>query len=209
MEKVSVLYEDNHLIIVAKQAGTLIDDLQEQVKMYLKEKYKKPGNVFLGMVHQLDRNVSGIVLFAKTSKGAARLSEQFRRHTIEKIYEARIENFDDLPDHGTLVNWLVHDEQKNITSVFDEEVPHSKYAELSYKKLKDRVKIMLKTGRQHQIRVQFAYFGHPLVGDGKYGSKKVFEDRHIELCATELTFTTATGDEKKTIVYNSFYGQNK
>jgi len=206
MEKVNVLYEDNHLIIVAKQAGTLIDDLQEQVKAYLKEKYKKPGNVFLGMVHQLDRNVAGVVLFAKTSKGAARLSEQFRRHTVEKIYEASVENFENLPDHGVLVNWLVHDENKNITSVFDEEVPHSKFAELSYKKNKDKVKIILKTGRQHQIRAQFAHFGHPLIGDAKYGSKETFEDKHIELCAVSLSFTTATGDEKKTIVYTNPYG---
>lgn len=206
MEKVNVLYEDNHLIIVAKKAGTLIDDLQEQVKAYIKEKYNKPGNVFLGMVHQLDRNVSGIVLFAKTSKGAARLSEQFRRHTIEKIYEASVENFNDLPEHGTLVNWLTHDENKNITSVFDEEVPHSKYAELSYKKVGDKVKINLKTGRQHQIRAQFAYFGHPLLGDTKYKSSISFEDKHIELCAVSLSFTTATGDEKKTIVYTTQHG---
>lgn len=206
MEKVNVLYEDNHLIIVAKQAGTLIDDLQEQIKAYLKEKYKKPGNVFLGMVHQLDRNVAGVVLFAKTSKGAARLSEQFRRHTVEKIYEASVENFENLPDHGILINWLVHDENKNITSVFDEEVLNSKFAELSYKKNKDKVKIILKTGRQHQIRAQFAHFGHPLVGDAKYGSKKTFEDKHIELCAVSLSFVTATGDEKKTIVYTNPYG---
>lgn len=206
MEKVNVLYEDNHLIIVVKPAGVLIDDLQDKVKIYIKEKYKKPGNVFLGMVHQLDRNVSGIVLFAKTSKGAARLSEQFRRHAVEKVYEARVENFEDLPEHGTLVNWLVHDENKNITSVFDEEVPQSKYAELSYKKIKDRVRIILKTGRQHQIRAQFSYFGHPLLGDFKYGSKKIFDDKHIELCAVSLSFTTATGDEKKTIVYNATYG---
>ena len=206
MEKVNVLYEDNHLIIVAKQAGTLIDDLQEQIKAYLKEKYKKPGNVFLGMVHQLDRNVAGVVLFAKTSKGAARLSEQFRRHTVEKVYEASVENFENLPDHGILINWLVHDENKNITSVFDEEVPNSKFAELSYKKNKDTVKIILKTGRQHQIRAQFAHFGHPLVGDTKYGSKKTFEDKHIELCAVSLSFVTATGDEKKTIVYTNPYG---
>lgn len=206
MEKVNVLYEDNHLIIVAKPAGVLIDDLQEQIKRYIKEKYNKPGNVFLGMVHQLDRNVSGVVLFAKTSKGAARLSEQFRRHTIEKIYEAKVENVKDLPEHGTLVNWLTHNDDTNITSVFDEEVPHSKYAELSYKKIGEKVRISLKTGRQHQIRAQFAYFGHPLIGDGKYGSKTVFEDRHIELCATSLSFTTATGDEKKTIVYTNSYG---
>lgn len=206
MDKVNVLYEDNHLIIVAKPAGVLIDELQEQVKGYIKEKYNKPGNVFLGMVHQLDRNVSGIVLFAKTSKGAARLSEQFRRHTVEKVYEAKVENFESLPDHGILINWLVHDENKNIASVFDEEVPNSKFSELSYKKIKDRVKIILKTGRQHQIRAQFAHFGHPLVGDTKYGSKQKFDDKHIELCAVSLSFTTATGDEKKTIVYNAFHG---
>lgn len=206
MEKINVLYEDNHLIIVAKPAGLVMDDLAVLVKTYIKEKYNKPGNVFLGTVHQLDRNVSGVVLFAKTSKGAARLSEQFRRHTIEKVYDAQVENFESLPERGVLINWMMHDENKNLASVFDEEVPHSKYAELSYKKVGDKVKIHLKTGRQHQIRAQFAHFGHPLLGDAKYGSKKTFDDRHIELSAVSLSFITATGDEKKTIVYNGPHG---
>lgn len=205
MEKITVLYEDNHLIAVAKPAGVLIDTLQNQVKEYLKEKYQKPGNVFLGMIHQLDRNVRGITLFAKTSKGASRLSEQFREHTVEKIYEALVEG--DLPASGTLQNFLVHDERENYTKVYDREVPRSQFAELSFTARGNMARITLETGRQHQIRAQFSHIGHPLVGDTKYGSKTSFPDQHIELCAVELSFTTATGDERKKIVYDSGYGR--
>lgn len=205
MEKVTVLYEDNHLIAVVKPAGVLIDTLQDQVKEYIKEKYQKPGNVFLGMIHQLDRNVRGIVLFAKTSKGASRLSEQFREHTVEKIYEALVEG--ELPPSGTLQNFLVHDERENYTKVYDHEVPRSQYAELSFVGKGNVARITLKTGRQHQIRAQFSHIGHPLLGDTKYGSKTSFPDQHIELCAVELSFTTATGDERKKIVYDSGYGR--
>lgn len=211
MEKVApyveVVYEDNHLIAVIKPAGTLIDTLQEQVKTHIKETYQKPGNVFLGMIHQLDRNVRGIVLFAKTSKGASRLSEQFREHTVEKIYEALVEG--ELPASGTLKNFLVHDEVENYTKVYDSDVPRSKYAELSFVGKGNVARITLKTGRQHQIRAQFSHIGHPLLGDTKYGSSISFPDKHIELCAVELSFTTATGDERKKIVYDSGYGKRK
>lgn len=205
MEKINVLYEDNHLIAVVKPAGTLIDELQDQVKAHIKETYQKPGNVFLGMIHQLDRNVRGIVLFAKTSKGAARLSEQFREHTVEKIYEAKVEG--ELPASGTLKNFLVHDEKENYTKVYDHEVPESQYAELSYVGRGNVARIALKTGRQHQIRAQFSHIGHPLLGDTKYGSSISYPDRHIELCAVELSFKTATGDEQRKIVYDSGYGR--
>lgn len=205
MEKITVLYEDNHLIAVAKPAGVLIDTLQNQVKEYIKEKYKKPGNVYLGMVHQLDRNVRGITLFAKTSKGASRLSEQFREHTVEKIYEALVEG--ELPPSGTLQNFLVHDERENYTKVYDHEISRGQYAELSFTAKGGVARITLETGRQHQIRAQFSHIGHPLVGDTKYGSKISFPDMHIELCAVELSFTTATGDERKKIVYDSGYGR--
>ncbi len=205
MEKITVLYEDNHLIAVAKPAGVLIDTLQDQVKEYIKEKYKKPGNVFLGMIHQLDRNVRGITLFAKTSKGASRLSLQFREHTVEKIYEALVEG--ELPASGTLQNFLVHDERENYTKVYDHEVSRGQYAELSFTAKGNVARITLETGRQHQIRAQFSHIGHPLVGDTKYGSKTSFPDQHIELCAVELSFMTATGDERKKIVYDSGYGR--
>src|SRR3989344_1544124 len=165
-----VLYEDNHLIAVFKNAGTLVQAdkggekcLMDEVKEYLKEKYNKKGNVFLGLLHRLDRPVSGIVLFAKTGKGASRLSEQFRNHTIKKIYQAEVAGCPK-KEKGTLVNYLIKDEAKNRVSIFDKEMANSLRAELDYevvgKKGKDcMVQIVLKTGRPHQIRSQLAHIG--------------------------------------------------
>jgi len=172
-------------------------------KKYLKEKYHKPGQVFLGLLHRLDRPVSGVVLFAKTSKGAARLSEQIRTHKVEKIYNALIEG--KLKNKkGTLINWILKNEKTNKVQVFDKETKDALYAELSYEVLKEKdgkslVKIILKTGRPHQIRAQFAHLGHPLVGDVKYGAKEALKDQSIALSAVSLTFKTATGDDNKTI----------
>jgi 23S rRNA pseudouridine1911/1915/1917 synthase len=207
---VKVLYEDNHLIAVFKPAGILVQGdetkdecLMDQVKEYLKEKYHKPGQVFLGLLHRLDRPVSGVVLFAKTSKGAARLSEQIRTHKVEKIYNALIEG--KLKNKkGTLINWILKNEKTNKVQVFDKETKDALYAELSYEVLKEKdgkslVKIILKTGRPHQIRAQFAHLGHPLVGDVKYGAKEALKDQSIALSAVSLTFKTATGDDNKTI----------
>lgn len=224
-ESLRVLYEDNHLIAVYKPAGVLVqgggfaesegkdagENLMDEVKKYLKEKYKKTGDVFLGLIHRLDRNVAGVVLFAKTSKGASRLSEQFREHTVEKIYHAWVEGvLSKRPtgqagagqaDVAILKNYLVHHERNNKTEVFDEEVQGSDYAELSYEIVDEKgegataktlIKIKLKTGRQHQIRAQFSHLGHPILGDVKYGSTKAFTDQHIALYATELHFDTAT-----------------
>ena len=214
---VKVLYEDNHLIAVFKPAGILVQGdssneecLMDQVKSYLKEKYHKPGNVFLGLIHRLDRPVSGIVLFAKTSKGASRLSEQFRNHTIKKIYQALIENRNSspLPITGTLINYLKKDSQKNKVAVFDNPTPEALRAELSYKVLEqhaDRmlVEIELKTGRPHQIRAQFAHAGHPLVGDAKYGALIPWTDG-IALCAIKLEFNhPIKSTEKIVIIINS------
>jgi 23S rRNA pseudouridine1911/1915/1917 synthase len=207
---IKVLYEDNHLIAVEKPAGILVqgdesDDpnLMDQVKEYIKEKYQKPGNVFLGLIHRLDRNVSGIVLFAKTSKGASRLSEQFRVHSVEKIYHAWLEGAPEQKS-AVLKNYLVKDERNNKTKVYDIEVKDSLFAELSYELIESRdahslLKIKLKTGRPHQIRAQLAYIGHPVVGDVKYGAKKVLPDEELLLRATELSFNLATGEERKTI----------
>ncbi|MSR71309.1 MAG: RluA family pseudouridine synthase [Candidatus Taylorbacteria bacterium] len=208
--KLEVLYEDNHLIAVEKPAGVLTQgdesgekSLLEYVKEYLKEKHKKEGNVFLGLLHRLDRNVSGVVLFAKTSKGASRLSEQFRNHTVRKIYHALVEGT--LKDKkGILKNYLIKDEIKNKTSVYDKEIAGSQYAELSYEILETKhsvfgvgeaslVKIELKTGRSHQIRAQFSYIGHPIIGDVKYGASGALPDQSIKLSAVELHFETATG----------------
>lgn len=209
-----VLYEDNHLIAVFKPAGILVQGdetgdkcLVDEVKEYLKEKYKKPGNVFLGLLHRLDRPVSGIVLFAKTSKGASRLSEQFRNHGVQKVYHALVEKAPKQKS-GTLVHYLKKDEKQNYTTVFDEPTGDALKAELDYEVVdKNILKIHLKTGRSHQIRAQLAHIGCPIVGDTKYGARL----RHagyagqvgsIALCATGLSFDTATTKEHKTISIN-------
>jgi 23S rRNA pseudouridine1911/1915/1917 synthase len=230
----NVLYEDNHIIAVEKPAGMLVqgDDqrgrsaeskaavvtLMDEVKKYIKEKYKKPGNVFLGLVHRLDRPVGGIVLFGKTSKGAARLSEQFREHSADKIYHAWVEG--SVKGSGastTLVNYLIKDENRRRADVYDEPLRNAQQAELTYsvvKRMTDGkrqltlLKIHLKTGRFHQIRAQMAHMGHPIVGDAKYGAMSgaqlgpspiQLSEGWIALWATSLTFETATGSETKTI----------
>ncbi len=205
-----VLYEDNHLIAVFKPAGMLVQGdetgdkcLMDEVKEYIKVKYNKPGQVFLGLIHRLDRPVSGVVLFAKTSKGASRLSDQIRGHKVLKVYQALVEG-ELVNEYETLVNWLKKDEKINKSEVFDYEEPGSLFAELDYKVLKTNGKnslleIILKTGRPHQIRAQLAYIGHPIVGDLKYGAKAPNPDKSISLCSTSFTFKTATGDETKTV----------
>ncbi len=202
------LYEDNHLIAVYKPAGILVQgdksgdvSLMDEVKKYLKEKYQKPGNVFLGLVHRLDRNVDGIVLFAKTSKGASRLSEQFREHTVEKIYHAWVSGIPQSKKE-TLVDFLRHDQNQNYAQIADE--GHGDRAELSYEVVKSEgdfslLRIKLKTGRHHQIRAQLSHIGHPIVGDSKYGSKIQLPDQKIALTETSLSFTTATTDERHTV----------
>jgi 23S rRNA pseudouridine1911/1915/1917 synthase len=211
MKDLNVLYEDNHLIAVEKPAGMLVqaDDtrdkcLMDYVKEYLKEKYQKPGNVFLGLIHRLDRPVGGVVLFAKTSKGASRVSEQFRNHTIQKIYHAVVEGIPKVKSQ-TLVHYIEKvGENSFIARVSDTPNATSVKAELSYEVLdtkdnKALVKVLLKTGKFHQIRAQLAHIGHPIVGDIKYGAKGKLLDQTILLKATTLTFTTATGDEQKTV----------
>jgi len=207
---IRILYEDNHLIAVFKPAGVLTQGdnsgdacLMDDVKKYLKEKYKKPGNVFLGLLHRLDRPVSGIVLFAKTSKGASRLSEQIRNHQIKKEYTALVEGA--LKEKkGVLENYLLHDEKTNKAKIFDQPTPGAQKAKLSFEMTGKKgnntlVKIDLETGRHHQIRAQFAHLGHPIVGDVKYGAKSARPAGAIALCATGLEFKTATGGEKKKI----------
>ncbi len=204
--KVDVLYEDNHVIAVHKPAGLLVEgdasgdtNLFEQVKQYLKDKYKKPGNVFLGIVHRLDRPVEGIVLFGKTSKGAARLSEQFREHTIRKIYHAVVLGVPS-PAKATLIHFLTKDERAKVAIVFETSAPKRDKAELTYETVRSNgkyslLKIELKTGRFHQIRAQLAHIGHPIAGDVKYGAPESLPDKTIALAATELEFQKATADE--------------
>lgn len=205
-----ILYEDNHVIVVNKPSGVLVqgddtneDCLLEQVKRFIKTRDDKPGNVFLGLVHRLDRNVSGVILFAKTSKGASRLSEQFRLHTVEKIYHAWVSGIP-AKKSATLTHFLLKNEQNNKTAVYESEIRGAQYAELHYQMVKiagdfSLLRLTLKTGRPHQIRAQLGYIGHPVVGDGKYGSGISLSNEQISLVATSLSFMTATGGEKKTV----------
>jgi 23S rRNA pseudouridine1911/1915/1917 synthase len=212
-----ILYEDNHIIAVYKPAGMLVQGdhsgdptLMDEVKYFLKQKYNKPGNVFLGMVHRLDRPVSGIVIFGKTSKGASRLSEQIRNHSIQKIYHALVIGIPKEP-RGTLVNYLKKDTDKNFVRVYDTPVDGALRAELDYEVVRSKngkslIKIKLKTGRSHQIRTQLSHIACPIVGDVKYGAPTQIEvetngEKHtvLALCATSLTFKLATVDEVKHI----------
>ena len=231
-----MLYEDNHLLAVYKPSGVLVQGdsggercLMDEAKEYLKEKYQKPGNVWLGLLHRLDRPVSGIVLFAKTSKGASRLSEQFRNHTVRKMYQALVVGKPP-QSKGVLINYLLKNETKNKTEVFDHEVPGSQYAELAYEVKGTRnmeqgiknprlggvgvgedqawpqytlLEVELKTGRSHQIRAQLAAMGCPIVGDVKYGAKEVLPDRSIALAAVQLIFSLPTKDERQSVVMPS------
>lgn len=205
-----VLYEDNHCIAVVKPAGLLTqgDDsgstnLLDEVKKFIKERDGKPGNVFLGLLHRLDRPVGGVVLFAKTSKGASRLSEQFRARTIMKTYWALVEG---VPKEksGQIRQWLLKDRETNVVKPFEQEVSGSKLAELEYKVLKTfenqqtLVEIKPKTGRPHQIRVAMASLGCPIVGDVKYGAGLHIRGQ-IALFAYALTFKQPVTGEQITV----------
>ena len=195
----TVLYEDNHLIIVNKQAGEIVQGdktgdapLSDIVKDWLKEKYNKPGNVYLGVVHRLDRPVSGVVLFAKTSKALPRLNKMFAGHdNVSKTYWAIVQNRPQTPQ-GTLTHWLTRNEKNNTARAYDREVPGSKKAVLDYELIAsgDRyhlLEIHLHTGRHHQIRCQLAKMGCPIKGDLKYGAPRSNPDGSISLHARNLT----------------------
>lgn len=196
----TVLYEDNHIIIVNKSSSEIVQGdktgdkpLVEIVKEYIKEKYHKPGNVFLGVVHRLDRPVSGVVVFARTGKALARLNEMFRTKDVHKTYWAIVANKPAAPE-GELVNWLVRNEQQNKSYAYDKEVPQSKKAILSYRIIgqSDRyflLEINLQTGRHHQIRCQLAKIGCPIKGDLKYGAPRSNPDGSISLHARRIRFT--------------------
>ena len=193
------LYEDNHIIIVSKRAGEIVQGdktgdtpLSETVKSYIKEKYQKPGDVFLGVVHRLDRPVSGIVLFARTSKALTRLSEMFRTRAVQKTYWAIVGN-QPPQEEGTLTHWLTRNPKNNTARAYDKEVPNSKQAILDYRVIakSDRywlLEIDLHTGRHHQIRCQLAKIGCPIKGDLKYGSPRSNPDGSISLHARRITF---------------------
>lgn len=195
----TVLYEDNHLIIVNKQAGEIVQGdktgdtpLSDIVKDWLKEKHNKPGNVYLGVVHRLDRPVSGVVLFAKTSKALPRLNKMFAEHDkVSKTYWAIVQNRPQMPK-GTLTHWLTRQEKNNTARTYDREVPGAKKAVLDYELIAsgDRyhlLEIHLHTGRHHQIRCQLAKMGCPIKGDLKYGAPRSNPDGSISLHARNLT----------------------
>lgn len=194
-----VVYEDNHLIIVNKSSSEIVQGdktgdrpLSETVKEYIKQKYQKPGNVFLGVVHRLDRPVSGLVVFARTGKALARLNEMFRTKEVHKTYWAIVANRPERPE-GELVHWLVRNERQNKSYAHDHEVPQSKQAILDYRLIASSeryhlLEVDLKTGRHHQIRCQLAKMGCPIKGDLKYGAPRSNPDGSISLLARRVRF---------------------
>ena len=194
-----IVYEDNHLIAVNKRAGDIvqIDDtgdepLDEKVKKYIAKKYNKPNGAFLGVVHRLDRPVSGVILFAKTSKSLDRINRMFKSRDMHKTYWAVVRNRPSITE-GTLVHWLIKDSKKNVTRAYDKEVNGSLRAELSYKLIGELngyylLEVNPITGRPHQIRVQLSTLGCPIVGDNKYGYPRGSLKKSICLHARKLTF---------------------
>ena len=206
-----VVYEDNHIIIVNKESGEIVQGdktgdtpLSETVKQYLKEKYQKPGEVFLGVVHRLDRPVSGLVVFARTSKALTRLNKMFAEGEIHKTYWAIVEKRSNGSaarfssptspcSFQTLTHWLTRNEQQNKAYAYDHEVPRSKKAQLRYRLLSqgdnyDLVEVELMTGRHHQIRCQLAAIGSPIRGDLKYGARRSNPDGSISLMSRRIEF---------------------
>ncbi len=201
-----VIYEDNHVIIVAKRSGEIVQGdktgdtpLSETVKAYIKEKYAKPGAVFLGVVHRLDRPVWGLVVFARTSKALSRLNDMFRQGEVHKTYWAIVQQ----PPHhdeGTLEHWLVRNEKQNKSYAYDHERPQAKKALLNYRVIgqSDRytlLEVQLLTGRHHQIRCQLAAMGCPIKGDLKYGARRSNPDGSIALLARRVEFVHPVSKE--------------
>jgi 23S rRNA pseudouridine1911/1915/1917 synthase len=205
-----VVYEDNHLIAINKPAGTIVQvdetgdpSLEDLVKEYIANKYSKPNGAFLGVVHRLDRPVSGLILFAKTSKALDRLNAMFKERSMEKVYWAVVRNRPPHPE-GKLEHWLFRDRNKNITRAYNKQVEGSRQATLFYKVLGHLdgyylLEIRPITGRTHQIRVQLSTMGCPIVGDNKYGYPRGSLKKSICLHARSLTFTHPVKKEPLTI----------
>lgn len=199
MQNLEVLFEDNHLIVVNKLPGQLVQGdktgdapLGDLVKEYIKVKYEKPGEVFLGVVHRIDRPVSGIVIFARTSKALVRMNELFREKKIQKTYWAVVKNRPP-SDQGTLIHYLIKDEARNKSKAYDKEIKNSQRSWLDYKVLGKSdnyflLEINPHTGRHHQIRVQLSTMGCPIKGDIKYGFDRTNEDGSIHLHARSIQF---------------------
>ncbi len=209
MQNLKILFEDNHIIVVEKKPNipsqadkTEDEDMLTIVKQYIKEKYNKPGNVYLGLIHRLDRPVGGVMIFAKTSKASARLSEQVRSKIFKKKYLAVVDGKIE-KQVGTLENYLYKDERLNMSRVVSKDKKNAKLAKLDYKVLKyneiknlSLLEINLHTGRHHQIRVQLSNFGHSIFGDQKYGNRG--QGKQIALWAYELTIEHPITKEKIT-----------
>lgn len=205
-----ILFEDNHIIILNKLSSQIVHSdktgdvsLEEMVKHYLKTKYNKPGNVYCGLVHRLDRPVSGVVMFAKTEKALIRLNKMMKEHQIHKTYWAIVRN-NNIKSKATLVNFLIRNEKQNKTYV-TKDTNKGKYAELDYEVLKKSdnyqlLKVNLKTGRHHQIRVQLSNIGCPIKGDLKYGFERSNKDASISLHARELEFLHPVKKEQIKII---------
>jgi RluA family pseudouridine synthase len=197
-----VLYVDNHLLVVNKPSGTLVQgdrtgdrSLLEESKAYVKVAFNKPGNVFLGLVHRLDRPTSGVVVFARTSKAASRLSDQFRRRDIKKTYWALVEG--EVPEHGRLEDRLVRNGPTSKVS----DGSDGQEAALGFRRLKYQgdvswIEVDLETGRHHQVRVQFSHRGHPVIGDFRYGSRIKFPNKALALHARSLALIHPTTKEE-------------
>lgn len=206
-----VVYEDNHIIIVYKESGEIVqgdktgdEPLSERVKAYIKEKYAKPGEVFLGVVHRLDRPVSGLVVFARTSKALSRLNDMFRNGEVRKTYWALTQNVPPQSE-GTLEHWLVRNEKQNKSYAYDREKPHSKRAVLNFRHIGSTdnyqlLEVQLLTGRHHQIRCQLAAIGCPIKGDLKYGARRSNPDGSISLLARKVEFVHPVSKQPISVV---------
>jgi 23S rRNA pseudouridine1911/1915/1917 synthase len=206
-----ILYEDNHIIAVNKRPSEIVqgdktndEPLSETIKNYIKQKYNKPGDVFIGVVHRIDRPVSGIVLFAKTSKALTRLNELFRTKNIQKTYWAVVKNQPKNPE-GTLINYLVKNEKANKSFAYNEERKGALRSELSYKVITKTnnyflLEVLPLTGRHHQIRVQLAHMGCSIKGDLKYGAERSNKDASIHLHARMIEFIHPIKKEKISII---------
>ncbi len=209
---IKIIYEDNHLLVVVKPAGipsqadkTGDVDMLTLLKEYIKEKYNKPGDVYLGLVHRLDRMTSGIMVFARTSKAASRLSKNIREGDFKKRYIAAVNGYMNKDDKNTLLeNYLSKNEKTNTSRVCKKEDKNSKHASLNYtvidnfiynNKEYSYIEVKLNTGRHHQIRVQMSNIGHPLYGDLKYGERENKKGENLALFAYSLTFFHPTKDE--------------